>query len=270
MDDIVTRGATDPSIDLSNPFDPAINRVDTARTGEETFTISPPRDGADSIQASAVTSGLIDDAAEENHPSGSAIPADSESPDITTPTTGAGEMNAPVTTELLPPPASYACAVDPRVTTGTTPTSTLGMAPPPPSSTDFPPISGSTATEADSEGFKTPRHLCRSRGRESYRMRSRSRSTSSTDSSSGPPTRKCTQPTLVGTGHTSRRSAREVNITLGQFGALQDFVADNPEAQYIRLTSSGNLIPDSPQNGNLRPRPPAELDSSLESLLQSK
>ena len=272
IDGPVTSEETNPSTDVSSQIDLVTDRVDTDRTGEATSDVPHPRDGAETTQASSVLSGLVADAAGEIDPTGSEDLTESDRPDKATTPTGAGETETPAPTVLPPPPASYACAVDPRASTRTPSEPTPEAVFPPPPVTDYPPISGSTATKADSEGFKIPRHSRRSRGRESHRMRSRSRSTSSADStsSSGPPTRKRTQPSLVGTGHTSRRYAREINITLGQFGALQDFVADNPADQEIRLTNSGHLIPDAPVHGNLRPRPQTELDSSLESLLTLK
>lgn len=269
VDDTVEREEISPTTDVSQPTDLATDRAENDKTGEETSDVPSPRDGAAINQDSSVPSGLVKDAAEE-HDQGESIDL-IESDHLTTDTTptGAGETEVPVSSELPPPPVSYAGAVDPRASTRIPSESTPATLIPPPPLLEFPSLSRVTTTDIDHEGFRLPRNQRRSRGKESNRMRSRSRSSSSTDStsSSGPPTRKRTQPTLIGTGHTSRRSTRDVNITLGQFGALQDLVADHPDKQDIRLTNSGNIIPDSPAKGNLRPRPQTELDSSLESLL---
>ena len=255
-------------------IDSGSDRVDNTRTGETDTTVpshSTDADGPSSPRTELA--GLADVAAGETISTGT--PPYEEITDLTTTTTstGATAETASERMELLAPPASYASAVDPRVAAATTGTSTPPSVTTPTSlSEDYPPLTSPTVGDTTPGEFKLPRRQRRTPARESSRTRSRSRSSSSTDStsSSGPPTRKRTQPSLVGTGHTSRRHTRDLNITLGQFGALQDLVPAEGAVPDIRLSASGNILPDTQVPGNLRPRPTTELDSTLESLLSSK
>ena len=253
--------------------DSGIDRVEDSRTAETDATVNPPStDADDSTSPSTAFTGLADGAARENTVMGTPTPDEPADPSTTTTSSiGATDEIAPERTGLLAPPASYASAVDPRASTMTTLTDTPPSVTLPSShSLDFPPIGSPSVGDTGEAEFKVPRRTRRQPSRQPSRTRSRSRSTSSTDStsSSGPPTRKRTQPSLVGTGHTSRRYSRDINITLGQFGALQDLVQASGEVPDIRLSHSGNIIPDTVPHGNLRPRPQTELDSTLESLLQ--
>lgn len=238
-------------------------------------TVPLPRDDADdSASPSTVFSGLVVNAASKANPMGTATPTESNSFGTTTTSTGATDTNASESIELLPQPVFYANVVDPRVTTVTTSIDThYSESLPPPHLLDFSSITSPMVTDSDLAGFKVPRRQRQHLVRETTNMHSRSQSSSSTDSasSSDPTTRKQAQPSSVGTGHTSRRSSRDINITLGQFGAFKDLVVtDNSEVPDIRLSGSGNLLPNSPPRGNLGPRPPTELDSSLEPLLRPK
>ena len=271
MEGLENEGANSPpSEDRIDP-DSGSDRVDPVRTVEtDVTTCSPSHDADDSVLSTALT-GLATAAAGETKEMGVATPNNTASQSTTTSSSEAADTNALDRTKLLAPPASYASAVDPRATTVITTSDTpLCVTSTSLHSQDFPPIESPPAQDTDRDGFRVPRRQRRPPARNSTRMRSRSRSTSSTDSTSscGPPTRKRTQPSLVGTGLSSRRSTRDIDISLGQFGALQDLVPATGEVPDIRLTASGNLLPDSALQGNLRPRPTTELDSTLESLLQ--
>ena len=246
----------------------------TDRTVETNATATSPSPDADDPDSSSTElTGLADDAAGETMETGTTNPTTNTSQSPTTSPSETVDQNALESTVVLEPPASYASAVDPNATTVTTTSETLPSAASPTTYLeDFPPCKSKPVTDKDTEGFKIPRRQRRPPARTSNRMRSRSRSASSSDStsSSGPPTRKRTQPSLAGTGVPTRRTPREINITLGQFGALHDLVPDSGELPEIRLSASGNLLPDLEPNGNLRPRPTTETDSTLESLLQKK
>ena len=253
--------------------DSDLDQVEDSRPVETDATVLPHSTDADeSTPPSTVLTGLADVAAGETTTTGTPTSDEPVDQSTTTSSVSASNPTAPEYPEVLAPPASYACAVDPQAAAAATPTDTQPSVSLPSSHfTDFPSLDSPPVGDADKGGFKVPRRTRRTPARPSSRTRSRSRSTSSTDSTSsaGPPTRKRTQPSLVGTGHNSRRHSREINITLGQFGALEDFVPDKGTVPDIRLSNSGNLLPNIESPGNLRPRPTTELDSTLESLLQS-
>ena len=225
---------------------------DTHRTVEtDTPVASPSTDADEATSPRTALTGLVTDAAGETNVLGITTQSTTDSPNNSS---GAIDTSAPPSTEVLAPPASYVSPVDPQETTTTVSTDITPSATPPLSNLlEFPPIASPPVVDTDSAGFKLPCHSRRQPSRQSSRMRSRSRSASSTDStsSSGPPTRKHTQPYLVGTGLHSHRSTRGVDITLGQFGALQDFVPDSGAVPDIRLSDSGHLLSDSVQEGNL-------------------